>query len=673
MTNAAGNYVLSGLRSGSYKLRFSDCSTPPRNLASEWWNDAATTATATSIDLTAGQVVDGINAALVTGGSIVGTVQNAGGAGIPGICVTAGSSTAGTSGSATTSANGTYSVVGLRGGADYVVSFSDCRIAREYLGEYFHNATFANSARVDVATGAPTTVDETLVKGGTVSGLVTGPGGGPVANACVSAFLGTMEATATTGSDGRYTIRALPSGTYRVRVRDCGYPTPQNLALAWFGGTNGRTAQPLDVVVESGVGGVDVALTTGGVIAGRVTAENTGAPLSQVCATAIPVHPSYYAQGFTRQAQTGADGTYAITGLSTGDYHVTFFRCFGGYDYGGEWFDDASGVNDAHAVSVVAGSTSSGVDAALSRYSMLRGRLTGAGAPLGGACVTATSTGGSFSGWAHATGDGSWSIPLPAGTYRIFYEDCDIADAHDHVAEYHSNARMESAATLVVLPAGGTVDVGLADLAVGGAVAGRLSVAAPHASLDFLDVCVSAIDPSTGAVVATTRSNTSDGTYVLRGVPVGSVKIRATDCSYFRYLVAWYGGSDETSAATLPSAAGTTTSAVDILLSRGGSLSGRVLMARDGGSAGAAPAAGVCITVNDSSGVMVSRSTTMTDGTWAAAGLPAGSYVVQFVDCSFGGLVTEWWRDASTSAAATLVVSDGSGELVVGDALLAAA
>ena len=81
-------------------------------------------------------------------------------------------------------------------------------------------------SKVQVRTGANGSVtvqdfnlDESAGAGATLSGVVTGTGGVPIPNASVTVKSPVIETkTLTTGSDGSYTLPALPKGTFRITV-----------------------------------------------------------------------------------------------------------------------------------------------------------------------------------------------------------------------------------------------------------------------------------------------------------------------------------------------------------------------------------------------------------------------------------------------------------------------
>ncbi|MGO9900602.1 MAG: collagen binding domain-containing protein [Solirubrobacteraceae bacterium] len=93
----------------------------------QWYDDAASAASATNVTPTVASPSTAINANLVVGGSISGQVTDAGGDPITtqDICVAASSTTGDYYGSARTDASGDYTIIGLASGS-YDVEASDC-------------------------------------------------------------------------------------------------------------------------------------------------------------------------------------------------------------------------------------------------------------------------------------------------------------------------------------------------------------------------------------------------------------------------------------------------------------------------------------------------------------------------------------------------------------------
>ena len=115
--------------------------------------------------------------------------------------------------------------------------------------------------------------------------------------------------------------------------------------------------------------GIDAALQTGGQISGTVTDASTHSALSGVCVTVYDSTDNEV--GF---ANTDASGHYTVSGLVSGSYTVGFAGCGAG-NYAPQFYNGKSSLATADAVSVTAGSTTSGIDAALQTGGQIRGPL----------------------------------------------------------------------------------------------------------------------------------------------------------------------------------------------------------------------------------------------------------------------------------------------------------
>jgi len=110
--DASGTYVLGGLPPGEYRVMFRG--PPGTSHVMEWWDDETQRAVATPIAVGAGDVVTAVDAELVVGGRVEGTVTTSGGP-AGGVQVWAYADTdrwVGTE-ATTTAADGTYTIEGI--------------------------------------------------------------------------------------------------------------------------------------------------------------------------------------------------------------------------------------------------------------------------------------------------------------------------------------------------------------------------------------------------------------------------------------------------------------------------------------------------------------------------------------------------------------------------------
>ena len=125
--------------------------------------------------------------------------------------------------------------------------------------------------------------------------------------------------SATTDSEGRYTLEGLPPGRYRLFVSKAGFVTLEYGQARPF-----ETGRPLDISTGQVLEKVDFSLPRGSAITGHITDE-FGDPVADVQVQALRYQ---YANGERqlvmegRTAQTDDLGAYRIFGLMPGDYVV---------------------------------------------------------------------------------------------------------------------------------------------------------------------------------------------------------------------------------------------------------------------------------------------------------------------------------------------------------------
>lgn len=125
-TDASGNYSITGLRSGSWKVFCYGDTT----YAWEWYNDASSWNGATGVTVTAPSTVSGKDFSLEVGGSISGHVYDQGTSPLSGCNVLAFDTSFGWSGQGVkgdeTNASGYYKITGLRTGSYFVEASTEC-------------------------------------------------------------------------------------------------------------------------------------------------------------------------------------------------------------------------------------------------------------------------------------------------------------------------------------------------------------------------------------------------------------------------------------------------------------------------------------------------------------------------------------------------------------------
>jgi hypothetical protein len=173
-----------------------------------------------------------------------------------------------------------------------------------------------------------------------------------------------------------------------------------------------------------------------------------------------------------RRVQTDELGRYRFTGLGTGDFIVHFGEgrgpvnanikkgeLDGGCLYVDTYYERASTEEEATPVHVTKGRTTTLHDVTLTVAAQITGRVLGRNGEPFFACVLLYRGTGSerrrvFQ--ADYTDErGYYQLrELPAGTYRVFFEDCRFDDERRYGSEYHHDALSFGAAQLIELKLG---------------------------------------------------------------------------------------------------------------------------------------------------------------------------------------------------------------------------
>ncbi|MGA2285072.1 MAG: carboxypeptidase regulatory-like domain-containing protein [Dehalococcoidia bacterium] len=351
-----GSYTIAGLAAGSYTF----IAQPYDTYADQWYNNKLSQGDADLVAVAEGQDVSSIDFVLGPGGSISGTVTDDHGAPIQDAEVTACPAAEGFyCGSATSAADGTYTITGLSY-YDYTV-YAD---ATGYATQYWQNSpSYSGATPIPVSEQNPDTVgiDFSLGVEGTISGTVTA-GGEPVQQALVQAY-DPADASHTgvsvwTDSDGAYVLHGIGAGSYLVTAYAGGFAAEYYNEARWE-----EDATPVDVVAGNDTP-INFTLEPGGGISGTVT-DKHGNPVAGVAVYAYP--QDHNEPGWWELMQllfgsfvstTESDGTYHIPDLGTGAYAVKASA----HGYADQYFDGAADKAHASAVTVTEGQTTGSIN-----------------------------------------------------------------------------------------------------------------------------------------------------------------------------------------------------------------------------------------------------------------------------------------------------------------------
>ncbi|MHB8895458.1 MAG: DUF5719 family protein, partial [Candidatus Geothermincolia bacterium] len=628
VTDATGDYTLSGLPTGNYEVYFDPYDGTHLD---EWYSGKTSRDNADQVAVTAPNETANINAALMVGGTLSGTVTEAGtGTPIAGCRVECYvGSTGQLIGNRTTNASGNYSFAGLHGTA-YKLGF----IPNDgvHLTRWYNNKANASAGNwIAVTPPNVVTANQQLEVGGSLSGTVVEQGSGtPLQNVGVSVYdssTGNVVSYDSTDASGDYLVKPLASGSYKVQFTpQDGVHLPQ-----WYNNKPDEAgADPVAVTQPNETPGINASLAVGAKVSGTVTEEGTGTPIA---GCSVDIHDAATGQE-VKWTETDASGDYLATGLQSGSYKVGFYP--NDSVHLGEWYNNKGDQSSADPVPLTAPNETTGISAQLTVGATVSGCVTeeGTADPIANCYIYAYSNEGWAQFYGQTNASGNYTIQnMPTGNYRICFSPNDSV----HVAEWYNDKRDYDTADLLAITAPSSTANIDASLVRGGTIRGTVTDESTGDPIE--NVYVSAYDTSTGNYV---RSNYTDssGNYSLTQLLSGTYKVQfeaySTD-----YLAEWYNGKSSLDTADpVAVTAPNETTSINASLRTGGKITGIVTEEGTGD-----PLQSVWVQVVDSSsGAYVTGANTDASGQYVAGPVDTGSYKVQFgiwdgIHCA------EWYND----------------------------
>jgi hypothetical protein len=558
-SKADGKYSIIALPSGKYTLDFSGGCGNPGSYAPQYYRGQDNLGSANQVSATAGHTTPGINATMRPGGTITGVVTDASGNRLNRICVLVESPATlqyGFPFNIESTKNGAFTARNLVPGI-YAVNFNCFLGANKFPSQWFSGQPGQSTADfVSAPAGAVTSgINAVLQHGGFVTGKVTNSAGKPLSGICVqlaphgapipSLNFFNRVALSFTNSHGVYRIGPVDAAKYDVNF-SC---APVRYGNQWYPHTAFRaSATPVSVTDDATTTGVNAVLTASGSISGEVT---TGAshPQQNVCVNVEDAADNSSGFGFTNR-----HGRYAVSGLSSGSYQVTFEDC---------------GYGSHH---VLLGSVTRSVTVTAPRgVTGLNQKLVPAGAISGivlggpdatrqfGVCVVAVpvSKGTSYQ-YATTGPHGGYDLSgLTPGTYNVYFGDsfC-LFSTPGYAPQWYNDRTSQAAATDVTVTAGHDTPRIDATLGAAGAISGA---ATSHHHTPVAGECVTAtpVDPVPDplfdsvphSVIGVTAA---DGTYTLVGLLPGKYTAEfSTGCGDTGFLTQWWHHSSSAAGATV--------------------------------------------------------------------------------------------------------------------------
>jgi 5-hydroxyisourate hydrolase-like protein (transthyretin family) len=667
-TAADGNYTIKGLSAGTYRIEFNGT----EDYAGEFYNNAANLDSALDIVLPAASNVGGINASLANASRISGRVTGPSNTTpLEGIGVTAYRWTGQEwdwQSRTSTAADGNYTIKGLRTGT-YRIKFEG---NNDYASEYYDNAVDLDSA-LDIVVPAEATVsgiNASLANASQISGRLTKTDGTtPLANIFVRAYLRTgqswsSEWSNSTDSNGNYSIKGLPAGTYRIQFGD-DYNENRDYLSEYYNNT-ADLGSALDIVVptETNITGIDASLVKASKISGRVTGPDGTAIFESIDVTTYRWTGTSWDRLFPGPlfTSTDANGNYSINGLTAGTYRIGFRS--GSGNFASEYYNNTTTLDSATDIIVSAETTITGIDASLENTAEISGRITGPNGamPLGNISVNAYHwTGQSWSGeWSTTTSsNGNYSIRgLRAGNYRLQFVD---STNENYVQEYYNDASDIDSAIDIVVPAEATVSGIDASLAIASRISGRVTGPGGATPLKSINVLTYRWTGSNWQQNWLSYAYTdANGNYSIGGLLAGTYRVRFKGNG--NYLEEFYDDAPTLDSATdIILSAATTINGIDASLANGSRISGKVT-----GPSGTTPLKDIYVspyrwTGSDWEYVYQSYAFTDNNGNYSIEGLIPGTYRLQFSSIGNGDHVSEYYSDsANLNSAADIIVTAGT-------------
>ena len=387
-----------------------------------------------------------------------------------------------------------------------------------------------------------------MVLGASITGRVTdAESGRPLANVEVwgeNVLDGGQNAHARAGDDGKYILRGLAPGSYRIQVE----ADETAYIQQYYNVRLGRdAAEVVTVRVAEVIEDIDFVLEIGGTISGVVLDKITGLPLRDV-----RIRSRSAEHDTESNANTDASGRYVLEGLAPGSHRIwtdteetLYIRIF---------YPDVIRWNDADWITVNGKEEVIGIDLSLEQGSTVSGRALDAetGRPLSGLSVRARLVNGNDNAWADTGFDGTYTLQgIPEGTLEI------IVDGSGYIQERRD---LEIEARTQIRD----FDI---SLTLGGSISGTLIDGETGLPLSNLEV--HAEITASGSHVAWERTD-AEGRFVLRGLAPGEIYVLVEGQGYHPQRLTVTVSGQETVASG------------DLELGPGGTITGRVTDAATG-------------------------------------------------------------------------------------------
>ncbi len=649
-SDVSGYYIISGVQPDSYGLQ-----------VNAPWESPYVSSASITLDLTSSSNTVQHNETLDIGATFKGRVLDENNDAVQGVEVDIledGASEGWAQYFANTDSNGYFSVQGVPAGT-YKVKYYDWNGI--YKIEYYNDkADFASADAITVALGDTNQLADAILSfgaavGGRLTDSITGL---PVPGVSVyyyDQYDSQSWNSYVSDTNGRYRITGLAAGNYRLQFQaknagyyDQFYSNKADLASATVVSFDGNT----DIT------NINAVLTPGATISGTVTNDNGSGPLSGVNVSVYAVNNSWQADGTT---VTDTNGIYSVKVFS--DTATQYKLQFEKSGFVVEWYDGASGFNDATNVPAIPLSSNSsqvvsGINAGLSVAASIKGKVVdkSSGMSLQWVHVHAYPHGQSWGELDSTYTDGSGNYilsHLPTGDYDIYFN-----ELNGYISQWYHNSFDQTQATMVSAVQSNQVILNDEQMVQPGSITGTVTDDTTGNPLE--SVYVQLYHAGDSSYTASAWSD-AGGNYQFNNL------IPATDYQVFfsisGYADQWYSVKATRDTADLISvSSGQTTANVDGSLYQRGSIAGTVTDEVSGMAV-----YNVRVDMYDAGGTLLDTKYTNPQGGYLFGNLPTGTNLLKF---SHADYITEWYNNQTNQASATPIVVSGTG-VQTADAALA--
>jgi 5-hydroxyisourate hydrolase-like protein (transthyretin family) len=533
-TNLDGEYILTGLKPGTYRIAFSY--SEDGTYSYEYYNNVPRIESAQDILIGDGNTVSGINASLQELGKIAGVVTAADGiTPLSGISVTvhqlvSAESWAWVSG-AVTQSDGTYMIQRLVAG-DYRIKFTGDKNFKE---QFYNDAPDIRLAK-DVTVKLATTtggINASLIEYGKIVGVVTGLDGvTPLSGISVGAYRSNGsggwadEAFSSTGENGSYTLTGLKEGSYKVRFFQVGLK--EYVGEYYNDAQNSDSA--VDVVVKNNTttNGINVSMMRASSISGYVTGKDGGKKLLGILVEAYQFKSGVGWEYFTNTA-TFSNGFYNLSGLAPGSYRIKFSD----ESYYDQYYPNTPTIDSAIDIVVGEDVNVYSFNCSMVGSGKITGKVTGPDGLLPLKSIKVIAYHYNKAGIWEANQqtetlvDGSYRLDgLVIGYYRLKFEDSMIGS---YSSEYYDNVTDKELARMILVTKAETVSGIDTSLVEAGKIIGKVTDLNGVTPLNEIQVSVYGLDSTGSWQIRREVYTQADGSYKAQGLTAGNYRIRFSD------------------------------------------------------------------------------------------------------------------------------------------------